>query len=203
MKNLTKRAFDLLACFILITIALPLSIAAAVAIMLESRGSPLFIQQRVGRGGRPFRLYKLRTMKRSTGDLPSHEVAKAQITRVGAFLRRTKLDELPQLINVLNGTMSLVGPRPCLLSQSELIAHRHNLGLYAFPPGITGPGQVQGIDMSNPALLTRIEAEYFHNASIRGDLSILLKTISGAGRGDAALTDGSGSMPLSSLGRPC
>lgn len=182
-----KRAMDLAISLALLPVAAPLCLIAMIAIRCESRGSPLFVQMRVGRNQRPFRLYKLRTMGLSAGDKPSHEVDATEITRMGAFLRRTKLDELPQLINVLNGTMSLVGPRPCLPIQQVLIAEREERGLFAFLPGVTGPAQLRGIDMSDPVLLARTEADYFFGASPVQDLLLLWRTGTGGGRGDAAL----------------
>lgn len=182
-----KRAFDIAVSLALLPVALPLTLVALIAIRLESPGSPLFVQTRVGRHLKPFRLYKLRTMGRATGDKPSHAVDPAQITRVGRIMRRTKIDELPQLLNVLGGTMSLVGPRPCLPSQVELLSERRARGLYDVRPGITGAAQVLGIDMSTPELLAHTEAEYHASASFTGDLRILLLTLFGAGSGDAAL----------------
>lgn len=127
-------------------------------------------------------------MGATTGDHPSHAVDPIQITRVGRFLRRTKIDELPQLLNVVGGSMSLVGPRPCLPSQTELIAARESYGLYAIRPGITGPAQVTGIDMSDPVRLAESEAAYYPRATFAADLAILIKTFTGAGHGDAAAT---------------
>src|SRR5690606_1471671 len=121
-----------------------------------------------------------------TVDKPSHEVDANEITRVGSFLRRTKLDELPQLANVFVGSMSMVGPRPCLLTQRDLIAEREQRGLYEFPPGVTGPAQLQGIDMSDPVLLAQTEAEYFMHATPVRDLTIMWRTAMGGGAGDAA-----------------
>jgi lipopolysaccharide/colanic/teichoic acid biosynthesis glycosyltransferase len=187
--SIMKRAMDIAVCLALLPIALPVCLVAMVAIRLESPGSPLFIQRRVGRNQRIFNLLKLRTMGRNAGDHPSHEVDSMQITRVGAFLRRTKIDELPQLWNVLTGKMSLVGPRPCLHSQGVLIAERARLGLYAFAPGVTGPAQILGIDMSDPVLLAKTEAGYFHDATALGDIRIILHTATGGGRGDAALKE--------------
>lgn len=187
---MTKRFIDLAISLTLLPIAIPICLVAFVAIRLESPGSPLFVQRRVGRHRQPFRLMKLRTMGRLAGDLPSHEVDPLQITRVGAFLRRTKLDELPQLLNVIGGSMSLVGPRPCLFSQELLIAERERQGLYDFAPGVTGPAQILGIDMSDPVRLAQTEAEYFHVATPRRDFSLILRTALGGGRGDAALRNG-------------
>lgn len=181
-----KRAFDLLLCILALPVAVPVCLLAMAAIRLDSRGSPLFVQTRVGRGGRAFRLLKLRTMACDTGDLPSHAVNPNRITAIGRFIRMTKLDELPQLVNVMAGDMSFVGPRPCLPSQAELIAEWERHGLYALRPGITGPAQVAGIDMSDPALLARTEAAYYPDATFGSDLALIVRTFTGAGRGDAA-----------------
>lgn len=185
--SITKRAVDLAVCLALLPVAVPVCLAAMMAIRLESEGSPLFVQRRVGRSQRIFWLLKLRTMGRNAGDHPSHEVDSMQITRVGAFLRRTKIDELPQLWNVVTGAMSLVGPRPCLPSQQVLIAERERRGLYAFAPGVTGPAQILGIDMSDPVLLAETEAGYFHQATPIRDIRMIAQTATGGGRGDAAL----------------
>ena len=109
---------------------------------LFDTGSPLFLQERVGRNKKPFTLVKFRTMKVDTASVASHLASSASITKLGGFLRKTKLDELPQLWNVLKGEMSLVGPRPNLFNQNELIAERDALGVYAVRPGITGLAQV-------------------------------------------------------------
>lgn len=181
-----KRAIDVSICLILFPFALPVCVIAMVAISLEGGGSPLFVQNRVGRNQQIFRLFKLRTMRPDVGDLPSHEVDPIRITHVGAFLRRTKIDELPQLLNVLRGNMSLVGPRPCLPSQTLLIEERQRRQLYRFVSGVTGPGQVLGIDMSNPILLAEVEEQYFQNASCWSDIQLIFRTAIGNGRGDAA-----------------
>jgi len=131
-------------------------------------------------------MLKLRTMASGTGDRPSHQVGIAHVTRVGRILRKLKLDELPQLWNVLLGQMSLVGPRPCLPSQHELIAARAERGLFRLRPGVTGPAQLLGVDMSDPVRLAQTEAEYFRSSTLSGDLKILMRTAIGAGRGDAA-----------------
>ena len=157
------------------------------AIRLESRGSPLFVQVRIGRSQKPFRLLKLRTMAADTSDLPSHEVDPVRITQVGAWLRKTKLDELPQLLNVISGSMSLVGPRPCLHSQTDLIAERVDRDLFRYRPGVTGPAQLLGIDMSQPRQMAEAEAAYFHRAGPANDLALILRTAVGAGSGDAAI----------------
>jgi len=146
----------------------------------------LFLQRRVGRGGNVFTIVKLRTMRPDTPQGASHEIGQASVTRIGLLLRKTKLDELPQLWNVLVGDMSLVGPRPCLPSQTELIGARRALGVLGLRPGITGPAQIAGIDMSRPQTLARADAAYLSAWSLRGDLRILLRTVAGFGAGDAA-----------------
>lgn len=182
-----KRALDLLICLLLLPVAVPLCLILFLVIRLESRGSPLFVQDRVGRRLKPFRMLKLRTMYADTAHVASHHVGQDRITRSGRLLRRLKLDELPQLLNVLSGAMSLVGPRPCLPSQTELIEARRERGLFAFRPGVTGPAQLSGVDMSEPVRLAEVEAAYFHRATITGDLGLMLRTVFGGGSGDAAL----------------
>ncbi|NYI27465.1 sugar transferase [Sulfitobacter geojensis] len=165
--------------------ALLLCIPALIAIRLESPGNPLFLQTRVGKNQRPFTLVKLRTMAAGTAHKGSHEVSAAQITRIGAFLRKTKIDELPQIWNVLMGDMSFVGPRPNLPNQSELIAERARRGVYDVRPGITGPAQLTGIDMSTPVELATADAAYIANQTFCEDLKLILQTGTGGGRGDA------------------
>ncbi|GAB5348734.1 sugar transferase [Alteriqipengyuania sp. 357] len=181
-----KRAFDLAVAILLAPIALPLCLLLLIAIRLESPGAPLFVQERVGRDRKPFRMLKLRTMRSDTEHAASHLVGAAQITRLGGVLRKLKLDELPQLANILAGSMSLVGPRPCLPNQEELIEERAQRGVYAIRPGVTGAAQIRGIDMSEPRRLAEADAAYMHQATFRGDLAILIATATGSGRGDAA-----------------
>lgn len=185
-----KRAAEIALALVLGVVTAPVLLLAAIAIALNSRGPVLFVQKRLGRGERPFRLYKLRTMYSGTGDHASHEVDSGAITRVGRFLRRSKLDEVPQLLNVLKGEMSFVGPRPGLPGQGELAAARRQAGVFAINPGITGLAQVRAIDMSDPELLARVDREYMQTQSLAGDLSLLARTFAGAGRGDAALAQG-------------
>nr|WP_297264618.1 sugar transferase [Mesorhizobium sp.] len=155
----------------------PVVLAAAVAVRATSPGPALLVQERVGRGEAPFRCLKLRTMWKDTRAVPTHEASAGAITPVGRLLRRTKLDELPQLWNVLKGEMSFVGPRPCLLTQETLISARRRRGVYALRPGITGLAQVRGVDMSDPERLAAIDAEYLERRSVGLDLRILLATL--------------------------
>ncbi|MGX9728056.1 MAG: sugar transferase [Candidatus Electronema sp. VV] len=147
-------------------------------------GSPLFCQTRVGRGQQLFTLVKFRTMRIGTADVATHLASASAITLFGHFLRRTKLDELPQLWNVLKGEMSLVGPRPCLPNQHELIAARTAAGVFAVRPGITGLAQVQGVDMSAPELLATVDAEMISSMGLRSYFKYIFQTVLGGGRGD-------------------
>lgn len=180
-----KRLFDVVVALILAVPAIIIVALAALAIRLDSPGPALFRQDRVGKDGTRFRLIKLRTMRIDTKNVASHEVASASITRTGSILRRTKLDELPQLFCVLKGSMSLVGPRPCLPSQHELIRARADRQVLSARPGITGLSQLYGIDMSRPERLAYVDSLYVRNGGLRMDLWILVRTVLGGGRGDA------------------
>ncbi|CED70255.1 galactosyl transferase, capsular polysaccharide synthesis enzyme [Aliivibrio wodanis] len=148
-------------------------------------GSPIFIQERVGRNQKPFKLIKFRTMSIETESVASHLASNASITKLGAFLRKTKIDELPQLINVLKGEMSLVGPRPNLFNQEELIKERDTLGVYSVLPGVTGLAQVQNIDMSTPKLLAKTDKQMIDTLTIADYFKYILMTATGSGSGDA------------------
>ena len=151
---------------------------------LFDTGSPLFRQERVGRDQRPFVLVKFRTMRPDTASVASHLADASAITSLGAFLRRTKLDELPQLWNVLKGEMSLVGPRPCLFNQTDLIKERAARAVFDSRPGITGLAQVSNIDMSTPALLAETDAKMLASLTVADYFSYIIQTVSGKGAGD-------------------
>ena len=151
---------------------------------LFDTGSPLFVQERVGRNKKPFILVKFRTMKVDTASVASHLASSASITKLGGFLRKTKLDELPQLWNVLKGEMSLIGPRPNLFNQEELIEERSKLGVYNVRPGITGLAQVNEIDMSTPKLLAETDAKMIAEMSVGNYFKFIFQTVAGAGSGD-------------------
>jgi O-antigen biosynthesis protein WbqP len=180
-----KRIFDFLVALAALLPAALICLVCVVAIRMESAGPGVFRQVRVGRRKRPFVLYKLRTMAVGTVDVATHEVSPAQITKVGRFLRRTKLDELPQLFNVLIGDMSIVGPRPCLPGQEHLIDEREQRGVFEMRPGITGPAQLAGIDMSRPAELAVADAAYAVDTTLWRDLGYIIATALGRGSGDA------------------
>lgn len=184
---LRQRFMDLAVAVPLLVVATPVLLVLLTAIRIESPGAPLFVQQRVGKQGRIFSMLKLRTMRAGTPNRASHQVAPSQITGLGGLLRRLKLDELPQLWNVLAGQMSLVGPRPCLPNQHELLAERAARGLLAIRPGVTGPAQLVGLDMSDPVRLAEAEAAYFSRSrAISDDVGLIVRTLIGGGRGDAA-----------------
>lgn len=161
----------------------PVIALVSLALGLEMRASPLFRQTRIGRHGTAFTLYKLRTMRPGTREAATHLVGADALTRVGRLARRLKVDELPQLWNVVRGDMSLVGPRPCLPGQVELVAARQAAGAFLVRPGITGLAQVQGIDMSDPARLAAIDGLYVRTRSVAGDLRLLVATLLGSGLG--------------------
>lgn len=160
-----------------ICLAAPLIALAALAVRLTSPGPAIFVQTRLGRHETPYRCLKLRTMWSDTGSVPTHEAPVSAITPVGRVLRRAKIDELPQLWNVLVGEMSLVGPRPCLPTQAALIEARRRSNVFGFRPGITGLAQVRGIDMSDPDLCAASDSEYVARAGLRCDLHIIAATI--------------------------
>ncbi len=151
---------------------------------LFDTGAPLFKQERVGKNQKPFTLVKFRTMSVDTASVASHLASAASITRLGGFLRKTKLDELPQLWNVLMGEMSLVGPRPNLFNQVELIAARDALNIFDVRPGITGLAQVSDIDMSTPDLLAKTDAKMINEMNIKHYFKFIMQTVLGAGAGD-------------------
>jgi len=151
---------------------------------LFDTGSPLFLQRRVGRNQEPFTLIKFRTMKLDTASVATHLADSASITRFGNFLRKSKLDEIPQLWNVLLGDMSLVGPRPCLFNQKELIEARANLQVFEARPGITGLAQINEIDMSTPVLLAETDSRMLSGLNLRMYFYYILMTFAGKGMGD-------------------
>ena len=182
------RIFDVVFSLLGLLLGWPVLVVVFLVGLLDT-GAPLFRQERVGRRKRSFTLVKFRTMKPDTAHVASHLADSSAITPLGSFLRRTKFDELPQLWNVLKGEMSLVGPRPCLFSQEELIQERDERGVFAVRPGITGLAQVSGIDMSTPRLLAETDAQMIQKMSVHTYFKYILMTISGKGAGDAVGKD--------------
>lgn len=178
------RFLDFIFALFGLVVGFPVLLAIYI-IGLFDTGSPLFLQERVGRNKKSFTLVKFRTMKVDTASVASHLASTASITKLGAFLRKTKLDELPQLWNVLKGEMSLVGPRPNLYNQKELIAEREALGVYSVRPGITGLAQVKNIDMSTPELLAETDREMIESLNLGKYFTYIFMTVFGKGSGDA------------------
>lgn len=177
------RLFDFFFSLLGLVFGLPVLLILWVIGFFDT-GSPLFRQERVGRNKKPFTLVKFRTMKKDTASVASHLASADAITPFGHFLRRTKLDELPQLWNVLKGEMSLVGPRPCLFNQEELIAERESRGVLAARPGITGLAQVNDIDMSTPELLAETDQKMLASLSVGAYFKYIFVTVAGRGAGD-------------------
>ncbi|WP_417441817.1 sugar transferase [Idiomarina sp.] len=177
------RFFDFLFSVLGLVIGFPILVLLTL-IGLFDTGSPIFTQERVGKNKKPFVLVKFRTMKKDTASVASHLASSASITKFGHFLRRTKLDELPQLWNVLKGEMSLVGPRPGLFNQEELTQAREAKGVFNVRPGITGLAQVNEIDMSTPQLLAETDAKMISTLNIKSYFQYILMTVTGKGSGD-------------------
>jgi O-antigen biosynthesis protein WbqP len=147
-------------------------------------GSPIFQQKRLGRNKQPFYLLKLRSMHVNAPSVATHLASASSITRFGSLLRKSKLDELPQLWNVFMGDMSLVGPRPNLFNQEELIIERDSRGVYSVRPGITGLAQINKIDMSTPHLLAETDAKMIQALNTQGYFKYIFLTVFGKGFGD-------------------
>jgi O-antigen biosynthesis protein WbqP len=182
-----KRLIDIAAGLVGLVAFSPVLLAIALAVRLESPGPALHWSKRVGRDNRLFRMPKFRTMRVGTPDVATHLLADpAQwVTPLGRVLRRTSLDELPQFWSVLVGDMSLVGPRPALFNQHDLVALRTEAGVHRLRPGVTGWAQVNGRDELPIPEKVRLDREYLERRSLAFDLAILLRTLRAAvsGRG--------------------
>ena len=183
MNSVLVMVIDRLIAIVGIVLAAPVILLITLIGFLDT-GSPLFFQQRVGKNQRPFTLIKFRTMRQGTASVATHIVSRDAVTPLGTLLRKTKLDELPQLFNVLKGEMSLVGPRPCLFNQEALIAEREQRGVFAVLPGITGLAQVNHIDMSDPPKLAQWDQRMIEGFKVSDYFKYLLMTITGSGQGD-------------------
>jgi len=175
---IVKSGFDIISAAILGVLFLPILIVIAILIKITSSGPMIHWSRRIGQKNREFLMPKFRTMKVETPQLATHlfSDSKSYITPVGAILRKTSLDELPQLWSVLTGEMSLVGPRPALYNQHDLIEERTKCGVECLKPGITGWAQINGRDELPIATKVEYDLEYLNNCSLKFDLIILLKT---------------------------
>ena len=182
-KIQSYRYIDITLSVIGLLVGWPILLVILIVGFFDSR-KPIFLQKRVGLYGREFTLIKFRTMSIGTRSVATHMVDASSVTKFGAILRKTKLDELPQLINVLCGDMSFVGPRPCLFNQLELINERRKRGVLNVLPGITGLAQVSNIDMSDPILLAKIDQEMINKLSIYQYFKYIFQTVFGSGAGD-------------------
>lgn len=174
-----KRFLDLIVAFFVLLVLSPVMALVAIVVAIDTKGSPIFVQERMGRYSVPFRIYKFRSMSvHAPANVATHKLENADqyISRVGHFIRKTSLDELPQLINVLKGDMSFVGPRPVVLTERDLIRLRRRNGADRVRPGITGLAQVSGRDTVTIREKARYDAQYAKSYSLKADLSILFKT---------------------------
>ena len=195
VADAVRRALDVVVCSVLLAVFLVPMVLIAVAVRLEDRGPAVFRQERVGRDGRRFTLLKFRTMFRGGDDRRLRELIARElrgedttedgstklgndrrVTRTGAFLRRTSLDELPQLINVLRGEMTLVGPRPCLDWEAEMFPPEFT-PRFSVTPGLTGLWQVSGRSTMGTLEMLALDVRYVRIRSLRTDLGILLRTL--------------------------
>jgi O-antigen biosynthesis protein WbqP len=177
------RIFDLFFSFIGLVLLSPILIVVMIIGCFDT-GYPIFCQERVGLGKKIFRLMKFRSMHVNAPSVATHLANTSSITPFGSFLRKSKLDELPQLWNVFVGDMSLVGPRPNLFNQEELINERDSRGVYSVRPGITGLAQINKIDMSTPQLLAETDAKMIQEFNTLGYFKYIFLTLFGKGFGD-------------------
>ena len=175
---MTKRLFDISVAGLSLLIAVPIMLVIALAVRTSSRGPALYWSDRIGRDNRIFRMPKFRTMRVDTPPLATHLMRnpEAYLTPIGKFLRTTSLDELPQLWSILAGDMSVVGPRPALFNQNDLIQLRSEVGVDKLKPGLTGWAQINGRDELPIAEKVKFDVEYLHRQSMLFDLKIILLT---------------------------
>lgn len=183
MQSFLFRIIDILISLVSIICGLPIILSICIIGLLDT-GSPLFFQRRIGKNQELFTLIKFRTMPINTDSVGTHLVDTINITKLGKFLRKTKLDELPQLFNVFLGQMSIVGPRPCLPNQAELIEERCKRGVFKVCPGITGLAQISDVDMSTPRKLARYDSLMIKSMSLKLYLKLIIDTLLGQGHGD-------------------
>lgn len=179
MYKTVKRCIDFTLSLIGLLCLSPILLLIALIIKLESKGKILFTQRRIGKNKQLFSIYKFRTMRSDTPkDMPTHLLSNPEkfITRFGAFLRKSSLDELPQLINILVGDMSIIGPRPALWNQDDLIAERDRYGANDILPGLTGWAQINGRDELPIAEKAKLDGEYVTKMSLLFDVRIFLMT---------------------------
>lgn len=197
MYRKMKRGFDFVLSLLGLILLSPVFLALILAIKLDSRGPVLFKQKRVGINKTHFMIFKFRTMRIDTpGDMPTHLLKNPEqyITRVGRFLRRTSLDELPQIINILRGDMAVVGPRPALWNQYDLIEERDKYGANDVRPGLTGWAQINGRDELEIPVKAAFDGEYVRKMGFGMDCRCFFGTFISVLRGDGVVEGGTGSL---------
>ena len=197
MYRVVKRILDILFSIILLAILFPVILIIILAIKIDSKGSIIFKQKRIGIHKSEFYIFKFRTMYSNTPqDIPTHLLENPEnwITKVGMFLRKTSLDELPQLINILKGDMSFIGPRPALWNQYDLIEEREKYGANDVPVGLTGWAQVNGRDELPIAEKAKLDGEYANKISLWMDIKCLFKTIFSVLKSDGVVEGGTGTI---------
>ena len=196
-KHFFKRVIDLTLSFIGIIVLIPVWIVLGLAIFVTDPGPIFFKQKRVGKNKKLFRILKFRTMKKSTPhDVPTHllENPEQYITKVGKFLRKTSLDELPQIFNIFAGQMSIIGPRPALWNQDDLVAERDKYGANDVKPGLTGWAQINGRDELEIPVKAKLDGEYVEKLSFGFDLKCFFGTIKSVLRHDGVVEGGTGEL---------
>lgn len=192
-----KRGIDVALSGLAIIILSPVLLVLCIAIKVDSRGPILFKQKRIGIHKTYFQIYKFRTMRTDTPkDMPTHLLADPEqyITKIGRFLRKTSLDELPQIFNIFKGEMSIVGPRPALWNQEDLIAERDKYGANDVPPGLTGWAQINGRDELEIPVKAKLDGEYVRKFGLGMDLRCFFGTFLSVLRGDGVVEGGTGNM---------
>ncbi len=194
-QNFIKRIIGFLMALILVILLSPILLIIAIAIKCESKGPVLFKQKRVGKHKKLFEIYKFRSMRTDTPkDQPTHllQNPESYITKVGGFLRKTSLDELPQLFNILKGEMAWVGPRPALWNQYDLIEERDKYGANDVMPGLTGWAQINGRDELEIPVKAKFDGEYVEKCSFLFDLKCFLGTFISVAKQDGVVEGGTG-----------
>lgn len=196
-KNFLKRLIDIVLSFLGIVVLFIPMLIVAIVIMLEDPGSPIFTQKRIGKNKKLFKLYKFRSMKMSTPhDVPTHLLQNPEqyILKSGSFLRRSSIDELPQLLNIFKGDMSIVGPRPALWNQDDLCAERDKYGANDIRPGLTGWAQVNGRDELLIADKAKLDGDYVRNLTFKMDWTCFLMTVGSVLKSKGVVEGGTGTL---------
>lgn len=197
MYKVIKRLIDFLVSLMATIVLSPVLLITAIAVKADSNGPVFFVQKRVGKGKKHFNMYKFRTMRTDTPhDMPTHLLKDpdAYITKVGKFLRKSSLDELPQLFNIISGDMSIVGPRPALWNQEDLIAERDKYGANDIRPGLTGWAQVNGRDELEIDVKAKFDGEYVEKMSLSFDIKCIINTALQVVKHEGVVEGGTGTI---------